>query len=91
MVVMAADEFMCVVCGIAGGELYVDSDHETAQLSVSYRTTRLPDGRTGHQYVTECKRCKVGSTPETISDLPRRHRRHRLPRSPGSARSRFLD
>lgn len=72
MAIMAGDDFMCVVCGIAGGETYVDSPRETAQLSVSRRSVQLDDGTTVGQYVTECARCKAGSIPgatATLSDV----------------------
>ncbi|MFD6953569.1 hypothetical protein A6A08_22150 [Nocardiopsis sp. TSRI0078] len=62
--VMAADDFMCTVCGIAGGEAYPDSRRgETAQLSVSSREEVLPDRTSQQQFVTECKRCKAGRGP----------------------------
>jgi hypothetical protein len=70
MAVIAGDDYMCVVCGIAGGETYPDSAHgETAQLSVSRRSMAGPDGRTSTQYVTECKRCKAGASPQTMPSL----------------------
>lgn len=59
--VMARDEYVCTVCGIAGGESYIDDSNQTAVLSVTRRETVLPDGRECVQLVTECKRCRAGS------------------------------
>lgn len=62
--VMAADDYMCTSCGIAGGEVYPDSRRgETAQLSISSRQVELPSGSVQQQFVTECKRCKAGTNP----------------------------
>ncbi|MEW2393734.1 hypothetical protein AB0933_35815 [Streptomyces venezuelae] len=58
--VMARDDFMCTVCGIAGGEPYIDDSNQTAVLSVTRRETHLPDGRKETLLVTECKRCRAG-------------------------------
>lgn len=61
--VLAADDFMCTVCGIAAGEAYPDSRRgETAQLSVSVREELLPERASRRRFVTECKRCKAGDT-----------------------------
>lgn len=59
--VFARDEYMCTVCGIAGGESYVEDPNQTAVLSVTRRTTVLPDGREEILLVAECKRCRAGS------------------------------
>ncbi|MEE4544685.1 hypothetical protein V2S66_22255 [Streptomyces sp. V4-01] len=59
--VFARDEYMCTVCGIAGGESYVEDPNRTAVLSVTRRTTVLPDGREEVLLVAECKRCRAGS------------------------------
>lgn len=68
--VMAADDYMCTACGIAGGEEYPDSRRgETAQLSVSSRQEALPGGTSRQQFVTECKRCKAGAGAETAPAL----------------------
>ncbi|PSK89374.1 hypothetical protein CLV63_12610 [Murinocardiopsis flavida] len=68
--IMAADDFMCTVCGIAGGETYPDSRRgETAQLSVSSRRVELPGEGPEQQYVTECKRCRAGSSPDMTPTL----------------------
>ncbi|MHC5261359.1 hypothetical protein ACYSUO_26040 [Streptomyces sp. UC4497] len=59
--VMARDDYMCTVCGITGGETYLDDSNQSAVLSVIRRETVLPGGRTESQAVTECKRCHTGS------------------------------
>ncbi|MEU8205554.1 hypothetical protein [Streptosporangium sp. NPDC049046] len=72
MAVFAGDDFMCVVCGITGGEAYPESAHETAQLTVTRRPVESADGETVVQYVTECRRCKAGSSAGSVvsvSDL----------------------
>lgn len=66
--VMAADGHQCVVCGIAGGETYLDSPNTTAVLSVSRRAVQLPGGRTEEQLVTECKHCRAGTDGEDSGD-----------------------
>jgi hypothetical protein len=66
MAIMASDDYMCVVCGIAGGESYPDAAHQTAQLSVS----RHAEGPSrAARYVTECKRCRAGSSVGATPDL----------------------
>ncbi|MFC4913727.1 hypothetical protein [Actinomadura gamaensis] len=60
--VLERDDFLCTTCGISGGEEYPDDPNRTAVLSVSRRTTVLPDGREQVLLVTECKRCRAGST-----------------------------
>ncbi|MES9537546.1 hypothetical protein [Actinomadura sp. NPDC000600] len=65
--VMERDDFLCTVCGISGGEEYPDDPNKTAVLSVTRRTTVLPDGRKEVLLLTECKRCRAGS-----SDAPAR-------------------
>ncbi|MFY7066696.1 hypothetical protein ACOQFV_12620 [Nocardiopsis changdeensis] len=68
--VIAADDYMCTVCGIAGGEEYPDSRRgETAQLSVSARKETLEDGSVEQRYVTQCKRCKAGGAQEAAPQL----------------------
>jgi hypothetical protein len=58
--IMARDHYMCTVCGISGGEEYIDDSNQTAVLAVSRRETTLPDGREETLLVTECKRCRAG-------------------------------
>lgn len=77
--IMAADNYLCVTCGIAGGELYPDAAYETAQLGVTTRRTEI-DGESTVQFVTECKRCKAGGNPvaeptpdNVIADLQALH------------------
>ncbi|MGW5411787.1 hypothetical protein [Actinomadura geliboluensis] len=60
--VMERDDFLCTVCGISGGEEYPDDPNKTAVLSVTRRTTVLPDGREEVLLLTECKRCRAGSS-----------------------------
>jgi hypothetical protein len=57
---MARDHYMCTVCGISGGEEYIDDSNQTAVLAVTRRETALPDGREETLLVTECKRCRAG-------------------------------
>ncbi|RKN40521.1 hypothetical protein [Streptomyces hoynatensis] len=58
---MSQDGYMCTICGISGGEPYPEDAHQTAVLSVTRRTTVLPDGHEETLLVTECKRCRAGS------------------------------
>lgn len=51
--VMSRDGYMCVVCGVYGGEAYPDSQSETAVLLVSSQD-EVP--------ITLCKRCRSGIT-----------------------------
>ncbi|GGX64959.1 hypothetical protein GCM10010358_19170 [Streptomyces minutiscleroticus] len=73
--VMARDDYMCSICGISGGEAYVDDSNQTAVLSVTRRETVLPDGRQRMLLVTECKRCRAGGdgqparADETLADI----------------------
>lgn len=73
--VMARDDYICTVCGIAGGEPYSDDTNQTAVLYVTRRETVLPGGRESILLVTECKRCRAGSdsaparADETFTDI----------------------
>lgn len=58
--VLARDDYMCSVCGISGGEPYLEDPNQTAVLSVTRRPTVLPGGREEIHLVTECKRCRAG-------------------------------
>ncbi|GAA1883738.1 hypothetical protein [Actinomadura bangladeshensis] len=60
--VQERDDFLCTVCGISGGEEYPDDPNKTAVLSVTRRATVLPDGREEVLLLTECKRCRAGSS-----------------------------
>jgi len=62
--VMERDDYMCTVCGISGGEPYLDDSNQTAVLSVTRARTVLPDGRVEVLLVTECKRCRAGRLGE---------------------------
>ncbi|GII89105.1 hypothetical protein Ssi03_70950 [Sphaerisporangium siamense] len=68
--VFAADDYQCVVCGIAGGESYPDALNDSAVLSISRRDVLLQGERVEVQLVTECKRCRAGTDGET-SDVGR--------------------
>jgi hypothetical protein len=57
---LARDDYLCTVCGISGGEPYVEDPNQTAVLSVTRRSTVLPDGQEEVHLVTECKRCRAG-------------------------------
>ncbi|MEC4018126.1 hypothetical protein [Streptomyces sp. H27-D2] len=57
--VFAADDYMCRVCGIAGGDAYEDGNG-IAQLDIARREVRKSAGRTEVELVTECRRCRVG-------------------------------
>lgn len=73
--VMARDHYMCTICGISGGEEYIDDSNQTAVLSVTRRGTVLPDGREATLLITECKRCRAGSdgglarADEAVTDI----------------------
>lgn len=83
--VLQRDNFMCTVCGITGGEAYLDAPSMTAVLSVVRRNTLMPDGDEGVLLVTECKRCHTGTrnravttaaAVEALRDLDDAERRH---------------
>lgn len=67
---MARDGYICTICGISGGEPYLDDSNQTAVLSVTRRKTVLPDGRESTLLTTECKRCRsgIGSSPARADD-----------------------
>ncbi len=60
--VYAADDFMCVQCGISGAEEYPEPAGETAVLSISRKKVMRFDGSESEVLVTECKRCRAGNT-----------------------------
>lgn len=62
----AADNYLCRVCGIAGGETY-DNSLEIAQLDVARRETLLPGGKDRTSLVTECKKCRIARR-EAVAD-----------------------
>lgn len=57
---LARDNYVCTLCGIAGGEEYSDGSLQTAVLSVSRRPVTLQNGRTASELVSECGRCRAG-------------------------------
>jgi hypothetical protein len=59
--VFARDGYMCTVCGIGGGEAYLEDPGQTAVLGITRRTAVLLDGGEDVLLVTECKRCRSGS------------------------------
>ncbi|MEV0148621.1 MULTISPECIES: hypothetical protein [unclassified Nonomuraea] len=58
--VLQRDDYMCTVCGISGGEPYLDDSNQTAVLSVARVETILPGGTEDVLLVTQCKRCRAG-------------------------------
>lgn len=68
---LAADDYQCVVCGVAGGESYPESPNDTAVLSVTRRTVRLAGEGSEEQLVTECKRCRAGADKLETRDVGR--------------------
>ncbi|GAB4584301.1 HNH endonuclease [Nocardia sp. IFM 10818] len=65
--VFERDGYMCTVCGIGGGEPYVDDSNSTAVLAVARRRTLLPGGGDEIMLVTECKRCHTGARDKTTN------------------------
>jgi hypothetical protein len=63
--IFAADNYMCVYCGVSGGETYVDDPLRTAKLTVS----RVPsaDGQS-IQLATSCDRCHVATRDDAMAD-----------------------
>ncbi|WP_405147832.1 hypothetical protein OG308_30435 [Nocardia salmonicida] len=59
--VLARDGYLCTICGIAGGEPYLDDSNLTAVLTVARRQIRLAAGSEVVRLSTECKRCHTGS------------------------------
>ncbi|TDD29998.1 hypothetical protein E1218_02385 [Kribbella turkmenica] len=68
---LAADNYQCSNCGIAGGEPYPEAPHQTAVLSVTLRTVALPDGTDAEQLVTLCKFCRAGTERSDRADIGR--------------------
>lgn len=66
-VVLARDDYMCTLCGVAGGESYPDNAIMTAVLAVSRRMVTSDDGRPKQIFVTECKRCRSGNVPASLA------------------------
>jgi hypothetical protein len=63
--VMAADGFVCLYCGIGGGEPYPDDAVRTAKLTVT-RAESTDDS--GSRLVTLCDRCRLRSGEDTTAD-----------------------
>jgi hypothetical protein len=55
--IFAADGFVCVYCGIGGGEVYPDDPLRTARLTIA-RAQPADDG--AQRLATVCDRCHVG-------------------------------
>ncbi|MEV5296487.1 hypothetical protein [Amycolatopsis methanolica] len=66
---LAADNYQCANCGIAGGEPYPESPHQTAVLSVTKRRVARPDGTDTEQPLTLCKLCRAGTERLDHADL----------------------
>ncbi|GAB4005237.1 hypothetical protein [Nocardioides ultimimeridianus] len=64
--VMERDDFMCTICGIAGGEAYPDDNMNTAVLSVMKQSLVAGPGRNDAALVTACKRCKAGRSGHKV-------------------------
>lgn len=58
--VMKRDGFMCTVCGISGGEPYIDDSNQSAVLSVVRREVVAEGGDEAVDWVVACKRCTKG-------------------------------
>ncbi|MEV4176696.1 hypothetical protein [Nonomuraea sp. NPDC049709] len=65
-VVLQRDDYMCTVCGISGGEPYLDDSNQTAVLSVARMETVLPDASEELMLVTICKRCRAGQLSDPL-------------------------
>jgi hypothetical protein len=60
----------CRSCGITPGQEYGAGTYETAQLDIARRAIRREDGGEEIQFVTECKRCRIGGRAHEV-DLTR--------------------
>ncbi|MEV4802398.1 hypothetical protein AB0K18_20475 [Nonomuraea sp. NPDC049421] len=58
--VLQRDDYLCTVCGISGGEPYLEDSNQTAVLSVVRVEVVLPDGSEEILLATQCKRCRAG-------------------------------
>ncbi|MEV0245841.1 hypothetical protein AB0H76_04535 [Nocardia sp. NPDC050712] len=65
--VFKQDGYMCVICGIGGGEPYIDDSNLTAVLEVARRKAQLPSGEMKVMSVTECRRCHVGNRTKDVN------------------------
>lgn len=57
----AENDYLCVVCGIAGGESYPDAPHITAVLALSRQVVTDTAGQKCFRLVPECRRCRSAS------------------------------
>ena len=64
--VLASNDYLCVVCGIAGGDGYPDDTSVRAILSISRRKINVLGGGVETQFVSECNRCRAGSSGITV-------------------------
>ncbi|WP_244941619.1 hypothetical protein [Thermopolyspora flexuosa] len=64
--ILQRDDYMCVICGISGGEPYPEDSNQTAVLSVSRMEVVLPDGSRETMLATQCKRCRAGQPGEPV-------------------------
>jgi hypothetical protein len=70
MATFAEHDYQCAVCGIAAGERYQDEGPAAAVLSVASQRIVSPDGEERQLFTCVCKRCRAGSSGNTI-DLPK--------------------
>lgn len=59
--ILAAHDFQCAICGIAGGEEYADLPGVNAVLSITRTVNTQLDDSTTSLYTVECKQCRVGA------------------------------
>lgn len=59
MTILAANNYQCAVCGIAGGEAYPDAPEARAVLSLA-RVGFVSTERMGETFLPYCKRCRAG-------------------------------
>jgi 5-methylcytosine-specific restriction endonuclease McrA len=62
--IFAADDYMCVYCGVSGGESYVDDPLRTVKLTIS--RVQSVDGQSV-QLATCCDRCHVATREDTAT------------------------
>jgi hypothetical protein len=63
--IFAADGFVCIHCGVGGGEPYPDDPIRTAKLTIA-RTNRTEDG--SPRFATVCDRCHLRGGEEVSAD-----------------------
>ncbi|WP_285689353.1 hypothetical protein [Actinoplanes sp. NBRC 103695] len=62
------DHYLCVSCGVGGGETYADTSYDTAQLGISVRREET-GGVPRVSYFTECGRCRAGGNATRALEL----------------------